>query len=206
MYVWVFNYAPTLGVQKKKRKEKNEYIILYSAIMATLTSSSGVPKVPFDEDPARLVIPDKSVEESILYYRELTQKCRFLEANIEERLTRTESKLAELDKNLQVVRLLQAIDVSDGPIDLDFELGDTLYARGTVSSPQECKVHLWLSSGAMVVYSPSQAESMLSERYTETKQVLKKIEEEQRCLKEQITTAEVNTARLYNYHLATRKS
>jgi prefoldin subunit 5 len=167
-------------------------------------SPSGIPKVVFEEDPGRLVLPGKTIEESILHYRDLTQKFRFLEANLEERLSRTDAKKSELDQNLRVIRMLQRLDKVE-QVDVDFELGDSLYARGTLSNPSQCKVHLWLSSGAMVVYSPGEAETMLADRLQDTKSLLEKIGEEQRYLKEQITTAEVNMARLYNHHLSQSK-
>lgn len=169
-------------------------------------STAGIPRVQFDEDPVKLILPSRSLEDSILYYRELTQKYRFLEANIEERLQRTEAKRDELAKNLSVVSMLQrAAEKGVKKVQVDFEIGDSMMVRGEVEDPSTVKVHLWLSPAAMVAYDLVDAEKLLAERLKETNKTIGVVEEEQKFLKNQITTAEVNMARLYNHHLALTK-
>lgn len=161
------------------------------------SQTTTVPKVIFSANTQDLILPGKSIEESISAYRDLTNNYHYIESTLDERLSRAHVKRDELSKNLQVVRMLQSLSE---PVIVDFELGDCLYAKAKVSA-DGVKVNLWLSQNTMLAYSLEEAEQMLAERVKEAEAVVGGLVEEERLLKEQITTSQVNMARLYNFHV-----
>ena len=161
------------------------------------------PLAPFHEDPVKLLLPNKSIEESIMHYREQCQKYRYMEANLEERLVRAEAKRDELTRNLRIVKCLLAyketIDTSK-PLRVDFELNDSLLVKGEITTFD--KVNLWLSSAAMVGYGYEEAEALLKARLEDCASSIQDLCKELQVLKAQATTSEVTVARLYNHLLA----
>jgi len=72
-----------------------------------------------------------------------------------------------------------------------------------VSAPEE--VFLWLGANVMVAYETSEAELLLQNKLNTAQQSLENCDEDLDFLREQITTMEVATARVYNWDVAQRR-
>ena len=79
-------------------------------------------------------------------------------------------------------------------------VSETLYSKAKIPANTE-KVGLWLGANIMVEYSFEEAGTLLSKNLANAETNLKSIEEDLAFLKDQITTSEVNIARIYNYRV-----
>lgn len=103
-----------------------------------------------------------------------------------------------------------------------FELADTLYARAEV--PPVTEVYLWLGvrvslpflarlktphtslqANTMLAYPLVEASSLLSAKLSAAQKRLSEAKEDAVFLRDQITTTEVSTARVYNWTVKKRR-
>lgn len=115
------------------------------------------------------------------------------------------------------------------PLESTFELNDTLYAKANIHKTEE--VYLWLGvcplsplglhkeprpfsqhranthdqANVMLAYPLAEAESLLDGKLEAAKGSLANCEEDLDFLREQITTMEVATARVYNWDVGMRR-
>lgn len=109
-------------------------------------------------------------------------------------------KIPQLEKNLQAI---DSLSVSKVPRKTLYELSDTLYGNAIV--PPTDKVCLWLGANVMLEYSLEEAKELLTGKLGDAKKSLAVTDADLEFLKEQITTMEVNIARVYNYDVAKKK-
>lgn len=110
---------------------------------------------------------------------------------------------------------LLTIQESDEPIETTYELNDTLYARAKLDPVD--KVHLWLGvregceerlrqANVMLSYDIDEAIEMLRDKLEVAKKNMDAANEDLGFLRDQITTMEVNTARVHNWDVKRRRS
>lgn len=105
-----------------------------------------------------------------------------------------ENKLSDLRASIAAIEELKR---AGGPSLVDFEIGDTLYTKATIDAPKT--VHLWLGANVMLEYPLEEALLLLTTKSAETVRTSRDISKQLDFVKEQITTMEVNMARLYNW-------
>jgi len=116
-------------------------------------------------------------------------------------------KIPDIQKTLDTVRFLSSRKERAGddaePLETTFELNDTLYAKAVV--PPTDEVYLWLGANVMLAYPIDEAVALLDGKLSAAKTSLSNCEEDLDFLREQITTMEVATARVYNWDVAMRR-
>ena len=119
-----------------------------------------------------------------------------MEMSLNNKRVRMQSKLEDLIKSVASIEGLRATPEST----FHFELNDTLYAKARLAG--ECKkldtVHLWLGANVLLSYPVDEGLNLLKDKKAEAESIVKKCEEDLLYLRDQITTMEVNTARVYN--------
>lgn len=117
-----------------------------------------------------------------------------MEISLNNKRVRLQSKLQDLTKSIDSIEGLQ----SNPTASFHFELNDTLYTRARLPSPELTTVHLWLGANVMLSYPVQDGLKLLREKKGEADEMIKKCEDDLLFLRDQITTMEVNTARVYN--------
>ncbi|KAK6543150.1 peptide chain release factor 1 [Orbilia ellipsospora] len=114
-------------------------------------------------------------------------------------------KIPDIKKTLQMVQFLETRNKKgdDEPISTMFELSDTLYAKASVTAPSE--VYLWLGANVMLAYPNEEAITMLKQKLSAAQESLRNCEEDIDFLRQQITTLEVNTSRMYNWNITLQR-
>ncbi|KAH3679899.1 hypothetical protein WICMUC_000642 [Wickerhamomyces mucosus] len=117
-----------------------------------------------------------------------------------------EKKIPEIQESLTTCKYLkeQNDEVDSDPIEINYELNDTLFTTAELP-PKTENVLLWLGADIMLEYPIEEAIELLSTKLTTAKENLKISKEDCEFLRENITTMEVNTARLYNWDVEKRK-
>ncbi|KAL9615537.1 MAG: hypothetical protein Q9167_000050 [Letrouitia subvulpina] len=131
------------------------------------------------------------------------RKYQFMEVNTQRRAAGLKEKIPDIQKTLDMVKFLKTRKPGSDSIETTFELNDTLYAKAEV--PPTDEVYLWLGANVMLSYPIAEAETLLDSKLSTAQQSLENCEEDLDFLREQITTLEVATARVYNWDVTTRR-
>ncbi|OJK03212.1 hypothetical protein ASPACDRAFT_50577 [Aspergillus aculeatus ATCC 16872] len=170
------------------------------------TNPRGIPAAPFIDNVTDYVSSRTEVEPTLRSFQEMISKYQFMEVNTTKRAAGLRDKIPDIKKTLEMVRFLAARRrATDTPLETNFELNDTLYARATVSPADAEEVYLWLGANVMLAYPIEEAMTMLSEKLAVAETSLQNCEEDLEFLREQITTLEVATARVYNWDVVQRR-
>ena len=104
-----------------------------------------------------------------------------------------------------MVKLLQERHKSDDKgLETNFLLSDNIWAKAQVPNT-DGKVGLWLGANVMVEYSLDEAADLLEKNLASAQEKLAETEGDIDFLKDQITTSEVNMARIYNQGVANKQ-
>ena len=119
-----------------------------------------------------------------------------MEISLNNKRMRMQSKLEDLTKSVASVEGLKSNPSST----FNFELNDTLYTKARLPESQSSlkTIHLWLGANVMLSYPVEEGLKLLREKKEEAEGIVKKCEEDLLYVRDQITTMEVNTARVYN--------
>ncbi|KAL4920963.1 prefoldin subunit 3 [Aspergillus aurantiobrunneus] len=173
---------------------------------STQTNPRGIPVAPFVDNVTDYVSSRTDVEPTLNSFREMISKYQFMEVNTQRRATGLREKIPDIKKTLEMVRFLKNRRESNAaPLETNFELNDTLYARATVDPSDTEEVYLWLGANVMLAYPIGEAQGMLEEKLSAAQLSLANCDEDLEFLREQITTLEVATARVYNWDVVQRR-
>ncbi|KAJ5751692.1 Prefoldin subunit 3 [Penicillium odoratum] len=175
--------------------------------VTTQTNARGIPVAPFVDNVADYVSSREDVEPTLRRFQEMISKYQFMEVNSQRRGQGLRDKIPDIKKTLEMVRFLKLRKGANPDTDLEtnFELNDTLYARASISPADTEEVYLWLGANVMLAYPLEEAESMLQEKLSAAESSLANCDEDLEFLREQITTLEVATARVYNWDVVQRR-
>ncbi|KAL4785930.1 prefoldin subunit 3 [Aspergillus varians] len=172
----------------------------------TQTNPRGIPVAPFVDNVADYVSSRAEVEPTMRSFQEMISKYQFMEVNTQRRASGLREKIPDIKKTLEMVRFLKSRrENHPAPLETNFELNDTLYARATVNPADTEEVYLWLGANVMLAYPIGEAHGMLEEKLDAAQLSLANCEEDLEFLREQITTLEVATARVYNWDVVQRR-
>lgn len=80
-----------------------------------------------------------------------------------------------------------------------FELSDNMYVQARVPAVET--VSLWLGANVMLEYPLDEADALLSKNHAATQASVADLAADMAFCREQITTTEVNIARIYNWNV-----
>ncbi|ABN68398.1 predicted protein [Scheffersomyces stipitis CBS 6054] len=144
-------------------------------------------------------------------FQERLQQYKYMELSKKQQMADLNIKIPDIEKNLEIIDHIQerkSEDDEDGDakvIETNYELNDTLYTKASIDVEKLNSVYLWLGADVMLEYPLDEAVVLLNDRLNKNNEQLKIIKEDLEFLKENITTMEVNTARLYNWDVERRK-
>lgn len=106
-------------------------------------------------------------------------------------------KLPDIQQALEVVEFLKRKRSDRESVSTHFPLTDNCHAKAEI--PPTDKVCLWLGANVMLEYSLEEAEALLKNSDSNASASLKRLDENLAFLRDQITTSEVNIARVHNH-------
>ncbi|KAL4942454.1 hypothetical protein BDV06DRAFT_192026 [Aspergillus oleicola] len=173
----------------------------------TQTNPRGIPVAPFVDNVSDYVTSRADVEPTLRSFQEMISKYQFMEVNTSRRATGLREKIPDIKKTLEMVRFLNTRQSNPDakPLETNFELNDTLYAKATIDPKDTEEVYLWLGANVMLAYPIGEAMRMLDEKLSAASESLANCDEDLEFLREQITTLEVATARVYNWDVVQRR-
>lgn len=157
-------------------------------------SESRIPEMEFIND-VETFMKGKDVSSTLQGLDERLQKYRFLEINLIQKRSRLRRQLPDFEKSIEVIKLLEAKE----ELNTHFLMSSQLYSKARI--PPTESVCLWLGANVMLEYPLEEAKALLSRNLSTSLNNLKQIEEDLEFLRDQITTSEVNLARVYNWNV-----
>lgn len=143
-------------------------------------------------------------------FQERLQQYKYMELSKRQQLGDLKIKIPDIEKNLDIINYIKEKkndeDEEDKVIETNYELNDTLYTRASIDTENLDSVFLWLGADVMLEYPLDEAVELLNTRLSSNQTQLKLVKEDLEFLKENITTMEVNTARLYNWDVERRRN
>lgn len=153
-----------------------------------------IPEMEFINDVQEFM-KGKNVTTTLQALDERLQKYRFLEINLLQKRARLRRQLPDFEKSIEVIKLLEA----KTELNTHFLMSSQLYSKARI--PPTDKVCLWLGANVMLEYPLDEAKALLAKNLSTSLSNLKQIEEDLEFLRDQITTSEVNLARVYNWNV-----
>ncbi|GFS05403.1 prefoldin subunit 3 [Elysia marginata] len=166
---------------------------------------AGVPRVDFVEDvDSFMKQPGNDTAEAVLKKQEeLHNKFKFMEYNLNMKKTRLKNQVPDIKSSLDIVKHLVIKKNKTEPMSTRFLLSDNVYAKAVV--PPTDKVCLWLGANVMLEYEINEADTVLQQNLDAAKKSLTQVEDDLLYIRDQMTTLEVNMARVYNWDVNRRK-
>eukprot|EP01090_Pellita_catalonica_P001939 TRINITY_DN11639_c0_g1_i2.p1 TRINITY_DN11639_c0_g1~~TRINITY_DN11639_c0_g1_i2.p1 ORF type:complete len:187 (-),score=47.70 TRINITY_DN11639_c0_g1_i2:8-511(-) len=161
----------------------------------------GIPAAPFVDDVEKYLKGD-SPDDALKVMQETYSKYKWLEERLLSRKGQLKAKVPDIKQALSMVTHLQEGKTQN--IKAHFEVSTGIYAKASIE--KQDKVCLWLGANVMVEYSYEEAHALLTKNLNAAETHLSNLETELNFLKDQITTTEVNIARVYNYNVKLRKA
>lgn len=177
------------------------------------TNPRGIPEAKFLENIEDFINPKTCTDADVSnFMNELQMRLeqyKFMEQSKRTTLNNLETKLPDIENTLNMCKFLKlkSEDTEDtDDINVDYQLNDTIYATAEIPT-ENCKnVSLWLGANVMLEYPIDEAIEMLTDRLEKTKKSKLITLEDIDYLRGNITTMEVNTARVYNWDIQRRKA
>lgn len=164
----------------------------------------GIPRAVFLEDVdgyMNATTPEKNATAVLKDFDEQLQKYKYMELNLVQRKKRLRAQVPDIEKTLEIVNhMLQKKE----EFQTHFMLSDQVHALATV--PPTDKVFLWLGANVMLEYTIDEAVVLLTKNLNTATVNADQLEDDLGYLSNQITTMEVNMARVYNWDFKRRKA
>eukprot|EP00035_Acanthoeca_spectabilis_P020013 m.430730 g.430730 ORF g.430730 m.430730 type:complete len:190 (-) comp17208_c0_seq1:1046-1615(-) len=164
---------------------------------------NGIPEAFFVEDVAKLMADRKKDAKELLEECDsMYQSYKRMEQQLGLRQRKLQAQAVEIKSSLGMLEHLDGME-GDQTLNTDFRLNDALFVTATI--PRADKVGLWLGANVMLEYETGEALALLRKNYESAKANASQIKLDMDYLRDQITTVEVNMARIYNYDVTLRR-
>ncbi|XP_052860548.1 prefoldin subunit 3 [Anopheles cruzii] len=167
-------------------------------------SYAGIPEAVFVDDVEQYMEDSangESVEKVLKNFDEQHSKYRFMEYNMISRKRRLRQQIPDLTKSLDMIQILRAQKEDQ---ETQFLLSEQVFVK--TNMPPTETVCLWLGANVMLEYPLDEAEELLRQNKHAAETNLLCFEHDQDFLRDQITTIEVNMARVHNYDVKKRQA
>jgi prefoldin subunit 5 len=144
---------------------------------------------------------DNQVEKVLRSLDEQHSKYKFMEMNMVARKRRLKQQIPDLVKSLEMIKLLNE---QEDDLETNVLLSEQIFVKSVV--PPTKTVYLWLGANVMLEYSLEEAEELLKQNMDSAITNMKCLEHDQEFLRDQLTTTEVNMARIYNHDIKKRQT
>lgn len=182
----------------------------------------GIPEAAFIENISDFLNPKTSTDADVNnFLNELQMRLeqyKFMNESKNSTLSNLEKKIPDIQNTLTMCKFLKISSQADNEdndddddddankvINVDYQLNDTIYTSAVISKENCQNVSLWLGANVMLEYPIDEAITMLEERLDKTIESKNTTLEDLDFLRSNITTMEVNTARVYNWDVQRRK-
>ncbi|KAJ1477675.1 von Hippel-Lindau binding protein-like protein 1 [Baffinella frigidus] len=173
--------------------------------VVVLPPTAGIPTAEFiDNVDVFLEKSRQTHEEALKTLQDLYSKFKLVEMRLDKSKNNLKGKMPEIKKTLEALRFLKTKQDQEGEYETNFELASNVLAKAKLKKVDSCC--LWLGANVMMEFTFEEAENLLSGNLETATVNLAKVKEQLAFLRDQITTTEVNMARVYNHEVRMRRA
>ena len=155
-------------------------------------------------DGGGVEVDDKFIEGVLEIMQQEYSKFKYMEQHLVYNLRTFKTKIPEIEKTLNAVKRLKSAGDEEKELDINYSLADNVWAKAHIQPNNT--VYLWLGANVMLEYNYEDAISILTDNLTKAYEKAEQTRQDLAFLKNQITTSEVNIARVYNYSVRLRRT
>ena len=170
-----------------------------------LSTREQIPKADFIEDIDGYMAKEGSAEVVLEKLQRLYNSLKFIESKLVQEKAKMKVKVPELAKTVDSLVQMDAQAERGEELVTHYELAQSVYAKARVKLPEEDKVCLWLGANVMLEYSRAEAMDLTKANLGAAREKQKTIVDDMGYLRDQITTTEVNMARVFNWDVKERR-
>ncbi|XP_015794511.1 prefoldin subunit 3 [Tetranychus urticae] len=168
-------------------------------------NSLGIPKAEFVEDVGKYMeLQDKDATKLIRKLDEDHNKYRFMEMNLVQKKKKYKKQIPDIKETLNIISLMKLKKKNEEDMKTNFPVSDQVLMEALVKPTD--RICLWLGANVMLEYPISEAEDLLSKNLQTALKNLEQLDKDLIFLRDQITTTEVNMARIYNWDVKRRQA
>ncbi|CAB3367473.1 Hypothetical predicted protein [Cloeon dipterum] len=149
---------------------------------------------------------NSNVQQVLKRLDEQHSKYRFMETNLLAKKRRLRVQIPDLEQSLSMIKLLKKQQSEKDKEDLSTMFCIAEQAHMKAAIPPTDKVCLWLGANVMLEYSLDGASELLTKNTESAKRNLGYIDHDLNFLRDQLTTTEVNMARVFNWDIKKRQA
>ena len=131
---------------------------------------------------------------------------KFIEQRLTQKKAKLKIKMPEIEKTYNSLCQMEAQSKLGEPLTSHYELAQSIFAKAKIPVHENDKVCLWLGANVMLEYPREEAISLLSQQLSDARQALATVIDDMGFLRDQITTTEVNMARVFNWDVKQRRN
>ncbi|CCF59185.1 hypothetical protein KAFR_0G01510 [Kazachstania africana CBS 2517] len=175
---------------------------------STKKNPRGIPEAPFVEKVEDFIKDPNDFELVFGKFQERLSKYKFMQESKLSNIEQLKLRIPDIENTLKICENLhnKVRDGEDDEIETNYQLNDTLFTKAAIKLDDELKVGLWLGADVMLEYPVDEAIVLLHDKLEAAKGNLDVSTEDVEFLRENITTMEVNCARLYNWDVERRQA
>ncbi|KAJ6647355.1 Prefoldin subunit 3 [Pseudolycoriella hygida] len=167
-------------------------------------SFAGIPEAVFVDDVDAFMALEENDSNADKVLRKLDEqhsKYKMMDYSIAGRRRRLKQQIPDLMKSLDMIEVLKKQSEDQ---ETQFLLSEQVFLKTVI--PPTKTVCLWLGANVMLEYPLDEAEVLLRQNMETAAENLKCLEYDQDFLRDQLTTTEVNMARVYNWDVKRRQA
>ena len=137
--------------------------------------------------------------------QKLYQVFKFIEQRLTQKKNKLKMKKPEIEKTYAALCAMEEQAKKGEPLVMHYELAQSVSAKANVNVQESDKVCLWLGANVMLEYPRAEAIALLAQQLADCKKALATTIDDMGFLRDQITTTEVNMARVFNWDVKDRR-
>ena len=177
-----------------------------SAATASNIDKDAIPAATFIEDIEGYMKKEGTAEAALEKLNRLYNAFKFIEQRLTQKKTKLKIKLPEIEKTYRsLVQMEEQAKLGEALV-THYELAQSIFAKAKINVHESDKVCLWLGANVMLEYPRAEAIELLSNQLSDAKLALATVIDDMGFLRDQITTTEVNMARVFNWDVKDRRT
>lgn len=162
-----------------------------------------IPEAVFIEDVASFVESTKEKPMKVIEsLQSLYKKYQMMQETVNVQRMSLKSKIPDIKQALEMVKRVKKAKEAEEEMKVRFQLCDNVFINADV--PADDAVCLWLGANVMMEYKLDEAFDLLTKNLEVAQESLDAVTEDVHYLRDQITTVEVNIARVHNHNVQQR--
>jgi len=177
----------------------------FASTDADVSTKDAMPTAVFIEDIEGYMKREGTAEAALEKLQRLYQALKFIEQRLTQKKAKLKIKIPEIQKTYEsLLQMEEQSKLGEARVS-HYELAQSIFAKAKINVHESDKVCLWLGANVMLEYPRAEAIELLGQQRRDAKTALATTIDDMGFLRDQITTTEVNMARVFNWDVKDRR-